>query len=214
MPQGFVVYGAKGSGSVPVEAALTLLRVPFTVVEGAAWSDKAAAEALARVNPMRQVPALQLPDGQLMTESAAILTWIADAHPEGRLAPALDSPPRPQFLRWMSFVSSAIYALFWVYDAPSRLAADKAAEAVLAERTADRLEACWAMMESQTNAGPYILGDDLTVLDLYVAVVSGWAPGRARFHAAAQRLGQAVRHVAADPRLTALWAERFPRVGV
>jgi GST-like protein len=45
---------------------------------------------MARVNPMQQVPALILPNGELMTESAAILIHLADSHPAARLSPAPD----------------------------------------------------------------------------------------------------------------------------
>jgi GST-like protein len=46
--------------------------------------------------------------------AAAILIHLADAHPDARLSPALDAPSRAQFLRWMFFVSSAIYSLHWI----------------------------------------------------------------------------------------------------
>lgn len=211
MTADYVVYGAAGAGSVPVEAALTLLGEPYRVVDRRVWEDKAAAEAMAAVNPLRQVPALLLPSGELMTESAAILIWLADSHPKARLGPGLASRMRPRFLRWMSYVSSQIYALYWIRDDLSRLAADKAHEPVIQERTRERIRYCWAMMEAQAEpAGRYMLGDDLSVLDLYLAVVSRWGPRRRAFYAAAPRLGDVVRRVDSDPRLAAFWAERMP----
>ena len=74
---------------------------------------------------MRQVPAMLLPNGELMTESAAILIWLADSHPEARLAPTMAAHARPAFLRWMAFVSSAIYALYWIRDEPRRIIDDR-----------------------------------------------------------------------------------------
>ncbi|MFI4966341.1 MAG: glutathione S-transferase family protein [Caulobacterales bacterium] len=211
MSEGYLVYGAAGSGSTPVEAALTLLGEPYRVVERAVWQDAAAAAEMAAVNPLRQVPALVLPSGELMTESAAILIHLADSHPDSRLAPGLDSPMRPRFLRWMAYISAQIYALYWVRDDITRLAADKAHESVLRERTAARISACWTMMELQAPpAGRFMLGDELSVLDLYLAAVSRWGPRRKGFYAAAPRLGEVARHVDADPRLAAFWAERFP----
>ena len=218
MSDGYLVYGAAGSGSTPVEAALTLLGEPYRVVERAVWEDEAAAQEMARINPLGQVPALVLPPkgkeaGELMTESAAILIQLADSHPGSGLSPALGSPMRPRFLRWMAYISAQIYALYWVRDDIRRLAADKAHETVLRERTAARISACWTMMEMQAEpAGRFMLGDELSVLDLYLAVVSRWGPRRRGFYAAAPRLGEVARHVDADPRLAGFWAERFPFV--
>ena len=118
MNKPFVVYGAKGSGSVAVEAALTLLGLPYEVVEREAWKPKDS-ELMAAVNPLRQVPALILPSGELLTESAAMLIWLADLYPQARMSPGLNDPKRPAFLRWMSFVSSQIYSLYWIRDDPS-----------------------------------------------------------------------------------------------
>jgi GST-like protein len=207
----YLVYGAAGSGSAPVEAALTLLGEPYRVEERVTWKDDAERQAMAAINPMRQVPALVLPSGELMTESAAILVWLADSHPGAGLAPAWDSPMRPRFLRWMNFISAQVYALFWVRDVPARLAADAAGEAVIKARTAERIAECWRIMGAEVRpAGRFLLGEEISVLDLYLAVVSRWGPRRKGFYAAAPGLAGVVRAVDADPRLAAFWAERFP----
>ncbi|MDR6530566.1 GST-like protein [Caulobacter rhizosphaerae] len=213
MNQAYTIYGALGSGSVPVEATLTLLGQPYTVVEAPTWEGAAQQAKVAGVNPLKQIPALVTPDGETITESAAILIWLADRFPEARLAPAPDSPLRGQFLRWMVFVPAAIYSLFWVRDEPSRLGGpDPEVQARIKAATAERIAACWEMMEGQLDPGRYLLGDDLTVLDLYVAVVSRWGPRRKRFYEVAPKMSQVVRRVDADPRLAAFWAERFPFV--
>ena len=207
----FTVYGGQGSGSVPVEATLTLLGLPYDVVESQPWRGPEDLEVAGRVNPMRQVPTLILPSGQVMTESAAILIWLADTFASGELAPALDDERRPAFLRWMVFVPAAIYAMFWVRDEPSRLAGDDPAlQDRVNKRTAERIAECWGIMGRQLSPGRYLLGDRMSVLDLYVAVVSRWTPRRQRFYAEAPRLADVVRRVDADPRLQAFWAERFP----
>jgi len=179
---GYLVYGARGSGSTAVEAALTLIGAPYEVVERAPFDSAADAETLAPLNPMRQVPVLVLPSGELMTESAAILIHLAERHPAAGLAPDAASPLRPRFLRWMAFVSAQIYALYWVRDDPSRLAADKTHETVLLERTAARIGQSWATMDAGiAPAGRFLLGDEVSVLDLYLTVVSRWGPRRKAF---------------------------------
>lgn len=207
----YTIYGALGSGSVPVEATLTLLGQPYAVIEAPTWEGESEQAKVAVVNPLKQIPALVTPAGETITESAAMLIWLADRHPQAGLSPALDSPLRAQFLRWMTFIPASIYSLFWVRDDPSRLVGDDAAmQAQVKAATAERILDCWAMMESQLEPGRYLLGDQMTVLDLYVAVVSRWGPRRVRFYEAAPRMAEVVRRVDADPRLAAFWAERFP----
>ena len=207
---GFTVFGAAGSGSVPVEATLTLLGIPYELVEGVTWVDEAARKRVEAVNPMRQVPAVVFPSGEIMTESAAILIHLADAHPEARLAPLVGDPKRAQYLRWMAYVSSAIYALFWIKGDPMRIAASKADAPRVIDRVHDRIAACWANMDKQVNPGRYIVGDELSVLDLYVTVVSRFGPWRTRFYKTAPKMAEIVRRVDADPRLTDFWARRYP----
>jgi GST-like protein len=214
MSGGYLLYSDVGSGAVAVEAALVIAGQPYEVVEAPTSEpeDKAAGDRVLAANPLRQVPALILPTGVVMTESAAILIHLGELFPHSGLAPAPDDPRRPAFLRWMAYVSAAIYSLYWVKDKPGRLVPDPAAQPALVARALDRISTCWEIMERQLSPGRYILGEELTALDLYVTVVSRFRPGRRRFYAAAPRLGAVVRRVDADPRLTRLWAERYPFV--
>lgn len=204
------VYGAEGSGSVPVEATLTLLGIPYRVIEAVTWVEKDAQERVAAVNPLRQVPAIVFPSGEVMTESAAILIYLADLHPAARLAPAPTDPRRAPFLRWMAYVSSAIYSMYWIKGDPMRLALRPEDGPALVDRVHDRIADCWHMMDEQIAPGRYILGNELTVLDIYVTVISRFGPWRNRFYRTAPRLSEIVRRVDAEPRLAEFWAKRFP----
>src|SRR5512134_1957655 len=128
------IFGAVGSGSIPIEATLTLLGIPYDVIEAVTWEDEAARKRVETVNPLRQVPALVLPSGEVVTESAAILVYLADLHPQARLAPGPGDPKRAQYLRWMNYVSAAIYALVWIVDDPLRVVASKEHAPYLVDR--------------------------------------------------------------------------------
>ena len=210
MDKPITIYGASGSGSVAVEAALTLIGLPYEVVD-MPWQTIATDEAAGRINPLRQVPALVLPGGETMTESAAMLIWLADRYPEARLAPLAIHRKRAAFLRWMVFVSSAIYALYWIRDDPSRLSPDAATQAAIRERTAERIADCWAIMDAQVEPQGYLLGDEIGVLDLYVTVLSRWGPRRRRFYAVAPKMadGSPRRRRTGPGRF---WAARSPFV--
>ena len=204
------IFGAVGSGSVPIEATLTLLGIPYEMIEAVTWEDEAARKLVETVNPLRQVPAMVLSSGEVLTESAAILIHLADLHPQARLAPDPSDPRRAQYLRWMVYVSAAIYALVWIIDEPARIVAGKEQASDVLDRLENRRADCWRMMDEQISPGRYILGDELSVLDLYVAVISRFAPGRTRFYKSAPRMAEIVRRVDADPRLKTFWSKRFP----
>ncbi len=205
----FTVYGAKGSGSVAVEAALTLMGLDYKVVDADPWGDVAALDALEKVSPLRQVPVLELPDGRTMTESAAILLWFGDSR-EGRpFAPALSDPNRPAYLRWMVYIPAAIYPMYGIKDNVASWVSDGDCQVELTANTIDRITACWKIMEAAVEPSPFILGDSPTFLDLYVSVVSRWTPGRDAFAENCPKLGAMVKLVDEDPRLLGLWAERF-----
>lgn len=211
MGKPFTIFSALGSGGVPVEAAMSLIGLPYEVIEAPTWEGEAEQAKVAAINPLKQIPALITPDGETITESAAILIWLADRYPAARLGPAIDDPTRAQFLRWMTFIPASIYSLFWVRDDPSRLGgADAEAQARIKAATAERILDCWAMMESQLTPGRYLLGETLSVLDLYVTVVSRWGPRRVRFYEAAPQMAKVVRRVDEDPRLARFWEARFP----
>jgi GST-like protein len=204
------VYGAKTSGSVAVEAAMTLLGIPYEVIEAAPWGAPEEKALLKTVNPLGQAPAVALPSGEVMTESAAILIWLGDLKPEAGLAPSPGDPVRPRYLRWMVYVPAAIYAMYLLKDDPTVWLNDPGAQDELRERAIERIKTCWKMMEASLNPSPWLLGDRFSLLDLYVTVVSRWTPRRRWFAEACPRLDEVVRRVDAMPELKAFWAERFP----
>ena len=122
-----------------------------------------------------------------MHESAAILIYLADLYPQARLAPELNDPKRAQYLRWMAYVSAAIYAFAWIKDDAMRIAASKEDAPRVIDRVHDRIADCWRMMDGQIAPGRYILGDELSVLDLYVTVISRFGPWRTRSSRARRR---------------------------
>jgi len=206
-----VLYGAAASGSVAVEAVLTLLGIPFQLIEGETWSSEAARERVSGQNAMRQIPTLVLPSGETLTESAAIMIWLADSHPAAKLAPAPDDPQRAQFLRWMFFVSSAIYSLHWIKPDVSRIGAPQSARDDVVDSVHERIAFCWRTMDAQLSPAKYLLGDTLSVLDLYVAVISRFGPWRERFYEEAPKMTAVIKRVDEDRRLKGLWERRFPQ---
>ena len=184
----YTLYGFKGSGSASVEGALEMTGAPYRIVEAASWENNDALAELARVNPLKQIPTLQLPDGSILTESAAILAHLAFAFPDAGLMPA-DPGGRDQALRGMVYIAANCYPCITILDYPERFttATDDAAKAAIRDGTRARLHHHWDLFADQfAPAGAHFLsGDQPGALDLYAAVVSHW--GKARVHARESR---------------------------
>ena len=78
----YTLYGKKGSGSASTQAALEIIGAPYRIVETASWATNEAFAELLKVNPLGQIPTLVLPDGSVLSESAAILIHLGEAHPQ------------------------------------------------------------------------------------------------------------------------------------
>ncbi len=175
---GYRLYGAKGSGAMIVEIAFARAKVPVECVD-LAWDDIGwNSRALAPLNPLGQVPTLVMPDGSVMTESAAIVLHLHDIAPAAQLVPPPDHPQRSAFQRWLVFLVSAVYSTFTYGDDPKRwLGGDEAAAKVLRESTDSHREMLWRHLETQVGS-PWFLGDAWSALDIYVWQMQFWRPGR------------------------------------
>jgi GST-like protein len=203
------LYGAPGWGSVIVEAMLEWCdaRYEFVDVEGFDRPGPARA-VLTAVNPLAQVPALVLPDGQLMTESAAITLWLSETYPDRALAPAPGTPDRAAFLRRLVWLVAAVYPTFTYGDYPARWAPGDPAG--LEASTLAHREALWRQFESEVGDGPWVLGRAPSALDVYVAAMTHWRPRRAWFDAHTPRLAKIASATLALPRLAGVWRRNFP----
>jgi GST-like protein len=110
----------------------------------------------------------------------------------------------------MLYVSSAIYSLHWIKPDVARIGAPASARDSVVDAVHNRIAFCWQNMDTQLTPSTYLLGEDLTILDLYVTVVSRFGPWRERFYEAAPKMTPVVQRVDTDPRLTTFWAKRFP----
>ncbi len=178
---------AKGGGGLIVETAFAIARLPLEI-EDIAWDDVGPHSArLAAINPLGQVPTLILPDGGVMTESAAILLRLAELVPRARLAPPVRDPQRAVFLRWLAFLVAAVYPTFTYGDAPARWVGDDAGPRLRASTDAHR-EQLLRFLDSEVVGKPWFLGKRFSALDLYLPVLRLWRPGADWWREQAPRL--------------------------
>jgi GST-like protein len=205
------LFGTKGSGSAIVEAALTMLDLEFRIVDAASWEAGSGLDELMRVNPLGQIPTLQLPDGSILTESAAILIHLGLMHPESGLLP-VDAHRRAQMVRGLVYVAANCYAAIGIIDFPERWCAepdDAMSKRIKAGSTA-RLHHLWDVFADLFPARPFLNGEQLGALDLMAAVVSKWSGSRAHLAKSRPAFSALLKTIESDPRVAPVFQRHWP----
>jgi len=209
----YTLYGKTGSGSASIEAALTLVRAPFRVVETASWAQNEAFADLLAVNPLGQVPTLVLDDGSVLSESAAILMHLGSAHPDAKLLPDHASQ-RAQALRGLVFIAANCYSAISIIDFPERWCenaeGDEAVQQRIRAGARTRLHRHWEMFADVFPARPWLSGADLGALDLLAAVVSKWSGARQHLAQARPALHDTLLRIEAHPGVSEVFARHWP----
>ncbi len=207
----YTLFGQNGYGSACVEAALELLDLEYERVDADPLGDDENRERIASINPIGHVPALILPNDDIMTESAAILVYLGDLQPDAGLAPAVDAPERSEYLRWLIFLAANIYPTYTISDGPDRYTSDPAQHEDLINHANARRKELWQIM-NEAFAGaprPFLLGAQMTMLDVYASMMSQWSPRRDWFLENCPNLASAVRAVDKHPVIRSVWARNF-----
>jgi GST-like protein len=202
------LIASEGCGSVIVEAALDLADLTFETDFVDYSAPGPGRDRLLALNPLGQVPTLVLPDGQVMTESAAIILHIADVAPAAGLVPPPGDPLRPRFLRTLLHIVAAIYPTFTYADNPARWVGEAAAEE-LRQRVFRHREFLWREIERNIEPSPWFLGERFSALDLYVCAMTRWRPRRAWFAENCPKLTSVALAADAHPGLAKAWARNF-----
>jgi glutathione S-transferase len=201
----YKLYARKGTGSAAVEALLAFLNVPFEIIEVLKTDTGEAPAWFLTLNPRGEVPALQLPDGSVMTESAAMMLHLADAHPEAKLSPGLGTAARAQYLRWMIYMAAAPYTSDLRMYYPDRYSTNPAhAEAIKAKATID-LARDFDVFASEMGEGPFILGETLSAADLYTAMLLTWSDDVEGLFTKQPKLKQLYEAVERHPQVRKVW---------
>jgi GST-like protein len=204
------LYGRPGWGSALVEAQLAWYGLPFEFepVDDLFKSPDARAK-LERVNPLAQVPTLVMPDGGIMSESAAITLLLADITGKDSLVPPSQAKERGKFLRWLVFLVANIYPTFTYADDPARFVSVSAARDPFRVATDAYAQRLWKQVDGQAG-GPWFLGERFSALDLYIGVMTRWRPKRGWFEIETPHLFSIARRVDRVPELADVWTRNWP----
>jgi len=172
------LYGRPGSGSDIPQMLLEEIGAPYELIH--IGRQPADVEVLRRAAATDKVPALTLPDGGTIFESAAICIHLAETHPRARLAPPSGTAEHARYLQWMVYLAANLYECARRIYYPHKYGGEAGAEAVKQQAIRDFPELVGPLVPSLR---PYVLGEAICAADFYLYVVDGWLPeGREPVH--------------------------------
>ena len=128
------------------------------------------------VNPKGRVPAL-VTDRGILTETPAILAFIAQSFPAARLAPLDDVFAFAQVQAFNSYLCSTVHVAHAHRLRGSRWADDEAAIEAMKKKVPQSVGACFELIEREMLKGPFVMGETYTICDPYLYTISRWLEG-------------------------------------
>jgi glutathione S-transferase len=153
------------------EAGATFEAVPMNLAAG----DQRQPGYLA-INPKGRVPALVTDDG-ILTETPAILTYIAQLHPDSALALPADPFRFAEIQSFNLYLCATLHVAHAHKLRRSRWADDPAAIAEMRRKVPDSVGSCFELIENTLFRGPWVMGETFTICDPYLFVFAEWMEG-------------------------------------
>lgn len=190
------LYSMSGTCALSVHIALEWAGAPYELAL-MQHGDNRSADYLA-INPSGKVPAVALDNGRVLTEAAAILTWIVDSHPAAGLGSTSDKP-LDRFLldETLAYLTSEVHVAFGPFFAPFRYLDDESQFDALKKKSLEQVAARMASLDADLANASYLVQNRRSVADAYLYVLTRWAdnlpegirpyPNLGRFRAALER---------------------------
>ncbi len=187
---GYKLFWEAMSGAMAIELFLEQADIAYerVAIDMSAGEHKSA--AYLSLNPAGQIPALMLPNGQVIGESAAIILTLGELHPDTSLVPLPRTEHRPSFLRWLIYMSASPYMAFVQFNHPERFLDDERSHPPLIENARTRLLSQFSLLDAAISGRPYFLPEGLTALDLYLFMLVEFFSDRDALFAGRERLAR------------------------
>jgi glutathione S-transferase len=162
----FKLYARPSAGSAAVEALLAECGAAFEIIDILREPDGTVPRSFLQINPRGEVPTLRLADNSIMTESAAMMIYLADLHPATGLAPSITSPLRPRYLRWMLYFATGVYMADLRMYYPARHSTDAGHADAIKAKAIEDMERDYDIFAEALGEGPFILGQSMSAADM------------------------------------------------
>ena len=170
------LFYAVNTCSLASHIALEEAGAAYTVVKMSFASNEQRSPQYLAVNPKGRVPAM-VTDRGILTETPAMLAYIAQSFPQARLAPLDDPFAFAELQAFNSYLCSTVHVAHAHRMRGQRWADDPAAIAAMQRKVPQSVGACFELIERDMLKGPWVMGDAYTICDPYLFTLSGWLEG-------------------------------------
>ena len=171
-----ILYYAPGSCAVASHIALEESGAVYDTRQLDFRQQEQRSPAYLAINPKGRVPAL-VTDRGVITETPAILAFIAQSHPAAGLAPLDDPFMFARMQAFNSYLCSTVHVAHAHRMRGSRWADDAGAIAAMRQKVPQNMADCFQLIEDDMLAGPWVLGEVYSVADIYLYTLSTWLEG-------------------------------------
>ena len=171
----YLLYWSPGSASMAPHGALEEAGAKYelTLVDTDAGAHRDP--AYLKLNPNAKVPTLVVDGKFVMFESAAMAMFIADRHPQARLAPGPDEMARGHFYQWLTHLTNSVQPAMLRYYYPDRHTGDEGGHEAVKAKAMEEIASLWGRIDHHLSShGPYLLGERFCAADIFAHMLSGW----------------------------------------
>ena len=176
MPRMLTFYYAPGTCALATHLALEYAGVPYEAVRLDFKQQQQRSPDYLRINPKGRVPALVTGRG-VLTETPALLQYVAQTFPEARLAPLDDAFLLAKMNEFNSYLCSTVHVAHAHGARGYRWSDDAEAIESMKRKVAQTMGECFALIEAQLFQGPWVLGERFSTSDLYLYTMTRWLEG-------------------------------------
>jgi glutathione S-transferase len=171
----YTLFYSPGSASMAPHALLEEIGAKYALRRVDISSDKPRDPEYLKLNPLGRVPTLSITGGETIYESVAITMYLADRHPEAKLAPAVTDPLRAPYYQWLAHLTNTLQEAYLLYFYPDRNTTRPEQAPGIKDKALTRIDGVWSNLDQALGRrGPYLLGERCSAADIYMHMLYTW----------------------------------------
>jgi glutathione S-transferase len=170
------LYYAPGTCALASHIALEEAGAPYTTERLDFKANQQNSPEYLKINPKGRVPAL-VTDRGILTETPAMLAFIAQSFPKAKLTPSDDAFAFAQAQAFNSYLCSTVHVAHAHKGRGPRWATEESSFADMKRKVPQTMAACFALIERDMLKGPWVMGEQYTICDPYLFTIAGWLEG-------------------------------------